>query len=226
MSEAKVDGSGDQKFGTGEYVVKQGECLISISVKTGHVWETIWNDPDNQDVKENRKDPASLFPGDRLHIPDLRLKEENLPTDQLHRFVRKSIPSEIHLILRRGEKPRANEPYTLTIDGLTHFSGETTGEGEVRHPLSPLAKKARLLVGKGVMEQEYTILLGHMDPINTISGVQGRLGNLGFDCGRTDGVLGQCTIGAIQEFQNRQGLSVTGELDDATKQALEDSYGS
>ena len=54
-----------------------------------------------------------------------------------------------------------------------------------------------------------------------IGELQARLGRLGFDCGRVDGILGPRTALAIEEFQGNAGLIVDGTCGTETMQALE-----
>ncbi|MDO4370230.1 MAG: peptidoglycan-binding domain-containing protein [Clostridia bacterium] len=55
---------------------------------------------------------------------------------------------------------------------------------------------------------------------STIKTVQQQLNDRGYDCGAADGVIGKKTRAAIAEFQNDQGLAVTGRIDDALLSAL------
>ncbi|MEM9610343.1 MAG: peptidoglycan-binding protein [Actinomycetota bacterium] len=57
-----------------------------------------------------------------------------------------------------------------------------------------------------------------------VSELQRRLGRLGFDAGRIDGILGRDTAGAIQDFQRNTGLGTDGICGPATIDAL-DRYG-
>src|SRR5512136_2677724 len=102
--------------GSGEYTVQAGECLSSIAYEHGLTWQKIWNDPGNAEVKNTRKDPNILYPGDRLHIPEIEQREESCVTEKVHRFVRKGVPEQLNIIIKREGEPIKNEKYTLNID--------------------------------------------------------------------------------------------------------------
>lgn len=53
-----------------------------------------------------------------------------------------------------------------------------------------------------------------------VADLQGRLGGLGFDAGRVDGLMGQRTAAALSEFQRNCGLTVDGICGPATVAAL------
>lgn len=69
------------------------------------------------------------------------------------------------------------------------------------------------------------IRIGYLDPINTMSGVIGRLNNLGFDAGPPNAFMGEYTRQAIREFQYVEGLPVSGEIDAATLGRLLERHG-
>jgi len=54
-----------------------------------------------------------------------------------------------------------------------------------------------------------------------VEAMQVRLGRLGFDCGRVDGVFGSATAAALAEFQRNCGLEVDGVCGPLTVRALE-----
>jgi hypothetical protein len=72
-------------------------------------------------------------------------------------------------------------------------------------------------VGDGATKDTFELKFGSLDPVETDTGVSGRLVNLGY--GSDD------PKEAIKAFQQKQGLPVTGEVDDATRSALKDQFG-
>ena len=56
---------------------------------------------------------------------------------------------------------------------------------------------------------------------NLVKFVQSRLNQLGFRLGSVDGVVGPRTMEALERFQMREGLLVTGVIDRKTKEALD-----
>lgn len=211
--------------GAGEYVVEEGECVSSIAYEHGHLWETILNDPANQELKQNRKNHNILLPGDRLTIPPVREKNVSAETDKLHRFQLKGVKEIFQVrLLDLCDQPRANLPYVLFI-GRMRFSGKTNGQGELKHFIPPNARKGRLILGKGKDREEIDLRLGELDPTSAISGAQARLANLGLDCGPIDGILGPKTREVLKRFQKANQLAQSGELDDATKEKLEAKHG-
>jgi len=207
-----------------KHTVKQGECIESIAFEKGFFWETIWNDPANTEVKRIREDPNVLLAGDQLFIPDMRVKEVSGQTEQRHRFRRKGTPSKFSITLEdENDQPRANLPYVLDIDGQL-FSGKTDADGRLEHVIPPNARQGILRVGPEEDQEEYQLNLGSMDPVTEISGVQARLKNLGYDCGKIDGKLGPQTKEAISAFQAKHNLQVTGTPDDDTQLKLKEVH--
>jgi len=54
-----------------------------------------------------------------------------------------------------------------------------------------------------------------------VSALQSRLGRLGFDCGRVDGIFGASTARALEDFQRNCGLDADGVCGPGTARALE-----
>lgn len=57
-------------------------------------------------------------------------------------------------------------------------------------------------------------------PYNLVKKVQKELSNNGYKVGNIDGIWGPKTSQAVKEFQEKEKLEVTGELDAITKQTL------
>lgn len=224
-TQSQKGGSGSEPVGKGEHVVKQGECLASIAAAHGLLWETIWNHPDNDELKRVRKDPNILLPGDRLHVPKRRLKQESSASEQRHRFRRREANCLLQVCVQWFDEPLANEPYTLDIDGKIN-RGQTDEKGIVKVRIPKGARQGKLIVGKDdASKVVYDLALGNLDPVSATSGVQQRLFNLGYNCMVT-GVFDDQTRGALSAFQRDSGADPTGEIDDRTRELLEEKAAS
>jgi len=206
----------------GFYTVKQGDWLASIAYRFGIPdWHTIWNRPENQDLRNLRNSPNILFPGDQVYVPDINPAEVSRPTDQTHPFVRRKDKQLVRLQLFDGDKkPRAGVPYTFQTD--VSVTAETTAEGMVEQEVAQGVTSAVLTVDN----QGILLRLGYLDPIEETSGVQARLANLGYDPGGIDGIYGPKTKAAIMAFQREcPPLAVDGICGPKTQRKLLEIYG-
>jgi len=109
-------------------VVEQGDCISSIADEHGFFWETLWNLPENSDLKQERKEPTILHEGDVVHIPDLRAKTEDCATEQKHKFKRKGVPAMLKMRILRSPQSDATEntvePPDTDQDVVTHEDPE------------------------------------------------------------------------------------------------------
>ena len=205
-----------------QYVVQQGDCISSIAYEHGIAPDTIWNHPDNSELKNKRKNRDTLYPGDVVFIPETTLGTEDCATDQRHHFVVKNTPAKLRLRLLINDQPRANEEFTLIVDGQQR-TGKTDGDGWLEQYIAPNAREGKLILTS--TGEEYELLLGNMDPIDEIAGIQGRLRNLGFYGGELDGEMSPELEDAIRAFQTAKQLPVTGQATAPTKDALRAAYG-
>lgn len=209
-----------------EHTIVQGECLLSVADQYGFFWETLWEHPKNAALKRERKDPAILFPGDVIFIPEKRQKTETRSTGSPHRFRVKNVPAKLLLrLLDDDDSPRANLDYVLVVDGK-EFKGKTDGNGALSLSILPGAKTGLLTLTSEGEEEVYELSLGHLDPIEEVSGVQSRLHGLGYYEGEVDGVTGPETEQALKDFQAAYEMEITGKLDDSLRNKLKSIYGS
>ena len=223
---AKDDQADDEQpdnstVGDGNYVVRSGDCLSKIAGAFGFDWQTLWDLPENLELKQKRKDPNVLFPGDQLYVPNLRVKHHDAETDKLHRFQRKGTPARLRLRFLEDGDARQYESYVLNIDGDLR-NGTLDKDGKLNEWIPPTADSVEITIGD---DDPMTLKLGTVDPIAKISGVQGRLSNLGFDPGPIDNKIGPKTRHAIRRFQNKFDLDVTGQPDQTTRDKLVETHG-
>lgn len=91
------------------YVIAQGDCIDSIALKHGFFPDTLWNHGQNAELKSLRKDPNVLYPGDKLFIPDIQIREVDKATEKRHRFRRKGVPAKLHLRFLKPKDPPPEE---------------------------------------------------------------------------------------------------------------------
>ena len=206
------------------YQVKQGDCIASVAFEKGFFPDTIWNHPENKDLKNSRKDMNVLLPGDVVYIPDKRVKEISEPTNQVYKYKLKGVPANLILVLHYGGDPIIEESYTLDIDGKKS-EGKTDKEGKVRIPIYPNAKKGKLVVGEGERQIEYALDLGVLDPLDNVLGFKQRLLNLGYKVGKLDEKVTVEFKEAIKCFEADNHLDQTGEMSGTNEQKLKEVFG-
>ena len=212
-----------------QHTVVQGECLASIAQKHGFAdWRLIYDDPSNADFRKARPNPHIIYPGDVLFVPDKRIKTLAAATGQRHVFRIKRPDCHLRVIVRDEEgQPVASKKFKLTVSGQS-IEGTTAADGLIDKPVPADAEEGQLAVwaeGDGFEPDEWTVRLGYIDPIETLSGIQARLNNLGYSCGPVDGTDGTLTQAAVRAFQSDHGLKVDGVAGPKTQSSLAQEYG-
>jgi N-acetylmuramoyl-L-alanine amidase len=215
----------------GYHSVSQGEHVCGIAANYGFSdYKTIWNHPNNADLKKLRQNPNVLYPGDSLFIPDREIKEYPRATDQSHKFKRKGTTLKLRLTLQdQYEKPIANATCVLTV-GAESRTITSDGSGKINETIPFTASECLLLI----QDAEQTpyggaaipIKIGHLDPIDEISGQQGRLSALGYYWGPIDGLSSPDFLSAVEEFQCEHDLTVDGICGKNTQAKLKQVHGS
>jgi len=215
-----------------EHIVVQGEYLSKLARKYGFSnYGTIWDHPNNAELKKKRQNPNVLLPGDKLFIPPRESREESRPTEKKHRFQLKAEKLMLRIrFLGLDSKPVAGIKIDLTVDG-TVTPLATAADGRVEVLLFPLAEKGSIQFKdeRTPFEQQIPIELrvGHLDPIEDESGQRGRLNALGYDAGDPvqAGNPSLAFRSAVEEFQCDHGLTVDGVVGPQTRKKLQDAYG-
>jgi N-acetylmuramoyl-L-alanine amidase len=205
--------------------VAQGECLSSIAHNYGAFWQSLWNHPANSQLKQQRKDPNVLYAGDEVFIPTKQERQESGATERRHRFRKKGTPAKVRIrILDDEQKPMANVPYKLEIDGML-VSGNLDSNGIFEKTIPPDAKRGRLIVGMPPEAITYELKLGHLDPVESLAGIQERLADLGYLSGPPVEEMNDELRAALKAFQAKEGLPEDGEPNQQTRDKLSQVYG-
>jgi N-acetylmuramoyl-L-alanine amidase len=165
------------------YTVEQGDHLSKIAKDNGFTdYTVIWDHPNNADLKKLRQNPNVLFPGDQVFIPDMEQKNESGNTDKRHTFVVNKKTLKLVLFLEDIlEKPIAGAPCVLLVeDQLFQLTSDAKGKIEKEIPLD--AKQGTLVIRGDqtpFKDDIIPIKIGHLDPVDEITGQVARLNNLG-----------------------------------------------
>lgn len=205
-----------------DYTIEQGDHVSSLAEQFGfRDLKTIWDHPKNAALKNLRKDPHILFPGDQLFVPDKERKAVSKATTSLHTFKVKSKTLELKLLLEDvNGNPRANEECKLDIGG-TVTTEKTGADGTLTKKIPRTAKVGKLTLS-GL---EIPLLIGHLDPVEERSGQIARLANLGYEPGDVDAPDEERVRSAIEEFQCDEDLPVNGVCGPETQAKLKAVHG-
>lgn len=215
----------------GTYVVQQGDTLVRIAKANGlNDADDIYLHPDNAAFREMRPNPDVIFPGDEFTLPAPNNNPFDAAMDVEHEFVL-SRPSEVvrFKLLDPDGKPYTGKRVVLQVGGQ-QIEQYLQDDGQVEIEMTGLSETSGALAlylsdAPGAEPIKYDIALAHIDPVDTLSGVQARCNSLGFDCGVVDGVMGQKTREGVSAFQQHYGLTVDGDPGPETEQKLQEIYG-
>jgi peptidoglycan hydrolase-like protein with peptidoglycan-binding domain len=214
--------SANAKIAAGPYTVVQGDHVASIAADAGYLsWKTIWDDGKNAALKAKRN-PNVLYPGDVLEIPAKQKKEESIPTTEYSTFQTIGDPVQLKIVvLDWAGNPIVDTDLDIQLDAGEKL--KTAGDGSAtKKVVDPQGNRVGQLLLKG-----YTLALklGHLDPVEELSGQRARLNNLGYQAG--DGDASDPDFrSAVEEFQCDHGLTVDGICGSATQAKLKDVHGS
>jgi hypothetical protein len=209
------------------HVVQQGENLAEIAASYGFgSVDPIANHGDNAELMKTRK-AGVLYPGDVLTIPDAKPAEFQAATGQEHAFVVDRPEIKLRLAFQSLEGTAlAGRSYRAIISGGTNATGTLDGDGhmEADVPVDVRDVEVVLEASDDHPEQRFKVKVGFLDPIDETAGLLERLQNLGY-CTPDVADDEEAQKAAIEEFQHDNGVTLSGEADDATKSKLTEIHG-
>jgi N-acetylmuramoyl-L-alanine amidase len=212
--------------------VEQGDHLPALAEEAGFSdWRTVWDAPENAELRAQRKEPGLLAPGDRVFLPDKQAGDGvRVPTGASARFrVKIRLPKLRVVVCGFDGKPLADTQVTVTVEGA-EVHATTGADGLVELDLTPGAREATLEVNA----MSWTLQIGHLDPVDTDTGLWARLRNLGYLVDEDTEQAGaapdappdpELLAFAIELFQRDHGLPIDGSDAASVTAKLKEAYG-
>ena len=217
---------------TQQHTVAQGETLLRIAKQYGYqTSKALYNHPSNAEFKALRPDPNLIYPGDKITIPPKKEKFIPLRTNSINSFVVQNEKEYFRLQVSYDDGDDvAGKRVVLNIGSQT-IDTVLQSDGLIEVELNnndALTGTVDLYLNEGdtTPTKSFAVQIGNLDPIDTLSGVQGRCNMLGFDCGTVDGVMGKKTRIGVKEFQYEHDLDIDGIPGPKTKAKLQQVFGS
>lgn len=205
------------------HVLQKGENLTRIAKRYGiRGWKKLWDAPDNEALRNKRKNPSLLYPGDHVVIPGIEIHQITRETDQTHRIVIGDELVEFRVVLQdHNQLPYKDEPYELRLGddpSETPRTGSTDAKGLVVEQLAAGTPKVEVFLPKPrlrwAFELNTLLAIPAAESLNdrsdtaaqelAVEALQTRLLALGFPCGPADGVLGPRTRSALALWRPEQ----------------------
>lgn len=207
------------------HVIRQGEYLAKLALTHGFDPDEAWNHPKNAELKDKRKNPNVLYPGDVIFIPK---------GPRVGKVLEKGTTNQYDVHVPRTTVRLKFEDHRLfdanyEVRGLgAAISGRTDGAGATSLDVPVHVREVQLEFPE--KHVSCNVRIGNLDPIDEPSGYRQRLEHLGYRkravVGETEEQVRLADERAVREVQREHGLEPTGVLDDATKHALERAHGS
>lgn len=208
----------------GVRTVRQGDTTESLAASVGLFWQTLWEHPRNAALRGRRSSHNILLPGDTIFVPEKLSRRETCATTRVHRFRRRGVPTELRVrCLDEEQQPYALAPFRLLGEGID-LHGALDGDGWLRVPIPPGARRLHLLLGEAGELDEFDLDVGSLDPHDEATGVCDRLRNLGYYAGPSTTGSTPALRDAIRWFQRDEGIEPTGEIDAALRDALQSRH--
>lgn len=203
------------------YEIQPGDSTDSVAFAHGLFALTVWDDPANKELSEQRKNRNVLLPGDLLVLHDKRPDPKDCATDARHVFRRRGVPSKYRLQVLYQGLPVKNAAYRLVVDKVLH-EGSTDDNGMLEEFVPADSKKGAVLVHLPQPDPPlvFRVVFGMLDPIDSLSGMEGRLNNLGYIRAAPGHSQATRVWNGIRRLQRDFDLPITGEPDKKTLACL------
>jgi hypothetical protein len=210
------------------HTIAAGEDLASLAEAYGFTrWETIYDHPRNDELRDQRPNPFALCEGDQLWIPGKEPKTHRCKTGQVHSFCIRKPRTRVRLtMVGDDDGPHAECRYVLKV-GAETFEGRTDAEGTLSHevPIRETTGTLTLWTSGADEPEEYELQLGGLSSVTTKDGLGQRLSNLGLVAEDGDDAA---LLVAINELRRRHGQEPVDSLDavdPVTRSAVAMAYG-
>lgn len=186
----------------------------------------------SSEFRQSRSQTEILYPEDKVSIPDRQQKSVAAAANQRHVFrVKGKVVECLRLFIRDTDgKCCKNTRFVCELDAVGDeteevLEGTTNNEGLLELDLPPKASGGllRLFSQADNPSPSHLMRLAFrwLDPVDTKTGLQARLNNLGFSCGKVDGLMQTKTTQAVRDFQRFFKLAVDGIVGPNTRAKLE-----
>jgi N-acetylmuramoyl-L-alanine amidase len=212
------------------YKVEQGDRLPTIARKKGFArWQTIWDFDGNVDLKDLRGNAHILFPDDEVSIPSKLARVAEVSGGKAEYVVQSAV--EVLRVRFAGVWSSENEPVTFkatpdTVDDP--IEGKLLDDCIMTIDLPSNTRRVRVQLFR-LAEKEpiasYNLDVGNLDPTEEISGIQGRLRNLGYYDGVITGKMDEKTQNALIQFRLARLGDSKDFVDAKFLQALREAHG-
>ncbi len=208
--------------------VKQGEYVSMIARAYGFEnWRAVWDSDENAPLRELRRDPNVLAPGDQLFVPEPDSSGLAVATGRRHVIQRAYVPDMLRLRLGRtwASGGLAGVEYRLVFEART-YEGKVPDGGAIEHEIPRGEREATLeLYIRGREQDPWAMKLeiGTLDPVDTATGRQARLRNLGLQPLADDREAASKV--ALRCLQRQEGQLEDGECNAELEQRLARTYG-
>jgi len=157
------------------YVIRQGDFLAKLAHQFGFDADAVWKDSANDQLRQLRSDPNVLCPTDILYIPEPQQRFHDLTIGTTNAFV-SNVPT-VDVSLSFVDPAYASQPFEIgevpELVGLT-----TAGDGAATFTVPVTLETFSVKFTQ--LGATFQFKIGHLDPINSLSGIFQRLRNLGY----------------------------------------------